>query len=478
VDIVGRGNTPIDAAIKRIESGETFWRSRPETGVGEVWKPSQLIEYWYKYSEDGTIVRESVTGPSTTHEAALREINQRKGAPTESDKWVQENLIRQVQDMWSNSGERYEIIPPPDPNEYDYSDYPDHDEDSNWIYRVGDTEYDLNPNNITLQIQIYLPADRSEYGSLRVVDQNDLIIYGPVRVLGQADHRLSLANGNAIQDPLLPYGHTPTGEYSGSIRSSYVMTTEGKHFSDILTESGALEYGHNGMIVMSPNSGQAVDAGSNGRSEIFIQAGDMDQDGLKPTAGGLRVSNDDMHNLVSLFMAKEPSILIEGPPVEVNVNFGVPYRDISVSADPPREEANDVNDVGTLWPSSILYEMDWWEYYFAPNNSDRDFSYIQDISTYIHSNHTPESFENITYGEYIGEIGADMADSIIASAKAQGGGPISRPSRPRRTRSSDGRSRGGSSRWDGGGGGRGNADGSCGAGYICYDFGDDPLVID
>jgi hypothetical protein len=144
------------------------------------------------------------------------------------------------------------------------------------------------------RIVIRLPSDRTKVGELSLYSDEGLVIAGPFPAIGRssqgvADHPPGGTAPNPTRDPIRPYGDTPTGEY---------------YFRDIIpsgdgTTHAASSYGSSGVIRMWPSGGQALEAERNGRTAIFIHAGDLYQGRLKGTSGCIRLFESDMAQLVA-----------------------------------------------------------------------------------------------------------------------------------------------------------------------------------
>jgi hypothetical protein len=143
-----------------------------------------------------------------------------------------------------------------------------------------------------LRIRISLPDNRDYAGRLEVLDANG-VVFGPVPAAGRAHDDPAPAHGNASRNPLRPYGDTPLGTYA--VRG--------------IVESGAgtgldsEEYGSHGVVLLEPRSGQAALADAHGRLRLFIQGGS--RDGLRATAGAVRLRDLDQQQLVAL-LRREP----------------------------------------------------------------------------------------------------------------------------------------------------------------------------
>lgn len=146
-------------------------------------------------------------------------------------------------------------------------------------------------------IQVRLHPDRDRVGTLTVYYKG-FMVAGPFSVLGRSNDGLARKHGNSTRDPLLPYGDTPTGWYRAGLRSTDAYSqTYGKEYSGV---KNGYSFGNEGLVVLDPYSGQALQAKRppNGRVGILAHAGSLSRDGgLRPTAGCLRLSPSDMQTL-------------------------------------------------------------------------------------------------------------------------------------------------------------------------------------
>src|SRR5262245_23174974 len=143
---------------------------------------------------------------------------------------------------------------------------------------------------MSYEIVVTLPADRSKSGSIELRDGRGNTVAGPFPCLGLADRSAADAHGNHDRIPTLPYGNTPTGDYS---IDRIVDSSAGTRLGDARSQSGYLSYGREGVIVMTPTSGDALS-----RPGIWIHSGDLSGGGeLRPTNGCIRVEPGTMTRL-------------------------------------------------------------------------------------------------------------------------------------------------------------------------------------
>ena len=139
------------------------------------------------------------------------------------------------------------------------------------------------------KIIVSLPIDRDDAGLLEVRDPKDKRVAGPYKVIGRADEQLARAHKNPGRNPLLPFGHMPSGEY----RVAAILE------SGSGTDYGEDDYGDAGVVQLEPRNGDAALADANGRFRFLIQGGRPDaQGGLRPTDGSLRLHDADQRKLV------------------------------------------------------------------------------------------------------------------------------------------------------------------------------------
>ncbi|MBS1825574.1 MAG: L,D-transpeptidase [Acidobacteria bacterium] len=149
-------------------------------------------------------------------------------------------------------------------------------------------------------IQVQLPRDRRQFGSLSVMDSAGADLAGPFEVFGKADNAAAAARGNPTRDPTRSFGDTPTGRYRGFINKLE------------RTPANERMYGPQGVITLDPLSGQAKVAKENGRFGLLIHGGALNAAGrLRPTFGCLRLANESMQSVLAA--------VENGGPIEVVV---------------------------------------------------------------------------------------------------------------------------------------------------------------
>ena len=135
-----------------------------------------------------------------------------------------------------------------------------------------------------IYIQIPSGVDRRQPGILRVTTDDGKIVF-QAPVLARADQRNANKHENPTRDPTKQMGDSPTG--------TYIATGWKKH-------SNTGIYGPNGVIVLDPVAGEALEAKDQGKRQyIYIHGGGTDEQGaLRATYGCFRLSNSAMFELL------------------------------------------------------------------------------------------------------------------------------------------------------------------------------------
>jgi len=139
------------------------------------------------------------------------------------------------------------------------------------------------------KLVIFVPRGRAFCGRAFVLGADGKTRVGPLRVLATASVRVARKHGNADASPLLPFGHPPQGTYAiaASLPPGYVHKRKRR-------------YGRVGGLLLAPQSGQALDATSSGRRIVAVHGGPQDKKRrLRPTRGGIRLSNAHMRALLA-----------------------------------------------------------------------------------------------------------------------------------------------------------------------------------
>lgn len=166
-----------------------------------------------------------------------------------------------------------------------------------------------------MKIIIELPEDRTKPGSLRLVDDNGLIVSGPFEAYGKADSGAATRHGNPTRIHIHPYGDTPLGVYqSVPVRTGHNTSLNFNSF------------GINGGLVLIPKSGDALFARNNGRTGLMIHGGVPGPNGkLRATNGCIRLSDADMKVLMQGVSnaAQKNMQCVVNPGMAVEVQLGL-----------------------------------------------------------------------------------------------------------------------------------------------------------
>ncbi len=154
-------------------------------------------------------------------------------------------------------------------------------------------------------IVVLVPADRTRLGELRLLDDAEQVVFGPVPCYCKADNASAAKHGNPTRDPERSHGDTPLGGYN-----AFVSTPPAVFGPDYRKK-----YGPNPFIVLDPQSGQALRAKQNGRHGLLIHGGDLNAQGkLRPTFGCVRLFNADMAQLLAKLPAARFKVRVEPAP--------------------------------------------------------------------------------------------------------------------------------------------------------------------
>ena len=209
-------------------------------------------------------------------------------------------------------------------------------------------------------IQVVFDADRSQPGTLVMLDASGRLVSGPWAAIGKADSVMAADQGNPGCDPFLRFGDTPTGDY---------------HVMDVLPartdEVGIAMFGANPVLRLRPLSGDAAMADSNGRTSLLIHGG---REATAPTDGSIRVPDEAMLSLISRLPAN-PSTL--RPRIVVSVQQTADERPQAWRTRPSSLASSDARawrSSGTYsstsvrtgyWQSQPYYDDDvWWWFYY------------------------------------------------------------------------------------------------------------------
>ena len=141
-----------------------------------------------------------------------------------------------------------------------------------------------------MRIQVVLHPNRVQLGQLTVLDDDGAALFGPVPCLGKADNQDAIQHNNPTRDPKLPFGDTPTGEYSIAELVTHAKGETTRH-----------TYGAFPSVLLDPQSGDALTAKQNGREGLMIHGGaPSSSGGLRPTHGCVRLAEDSQKALIDL----------------------------------------------------------------------------------------------------------------------------------------------------------------------------------
>lgn len=173
------------------------------------------------------------------------------------------------------------------------------------------------------KIVVDLNSDRSNVGTLHIENDDGTVIAGPFPALGKADTLTAANEGNPSCDSKKLYGDTPLGDYL----VTRLISSPNKHIED---------FGAHGLLVLEPDSGDALDARRNGRAALLVHSGDTDSEGsLLPTNGSIRLYASDMQDLISIIKINPgigPEGMITGLSLQV-LEETFPFKLLSDNAD-------------------------------------------------------------------------------------------------------------------------------------------------
>lgn len=139
-----------------------------------------------------------------------------------------------------------------------------------------------------IELDVRLPANRWNRGTLRVVDRERQVL-ADMPVLGKADNERAAKAGNPTRDPVRPYGDTPAGSYAPARLELFDRPRE--------------RYGR-GWIAMEGVDGDALTAKENERSGLYLHAG-RGNERLVPTYGCLRVRDIDFDHIAHVCKGRD-----------------------------------------------------------------------------------------------------------------------------------------------------------------------------
>lgn len=136
-----------------------------------------------------------------------------------------------------------------------------------------------------MKLIVTLKPDRTRLGVVELWNTAGVLFSAPA--LGKADNAAAKARGNPTRDPAKPFGDTPLGVFTATVR----------HFTLPIAEDIEHSYGPYGWITWSVGN----------RIDLGLHGGDPGTAGrLRPTHGCVRTTNDFMRRLMDVL----------GPPIE------------------------------------------------------------------------------------------------------------------------------------------------------------------
>jgi len=135
---------------------------------------------------------------------------------------------------------------------------------------------------------VTVPPGRQSCGGLIALDPEGRdLLGGSISVAARADDALARGHGNPSRDVARPYGDPPCGTYVLIAIDSLAGAPE-----SLREEAG------NWQLLFEPSEGDAARAESGGRLLLGLHGGRLGEDNrLRATAGGLRMSNSDLDTL-------------------------------------------------------------------------------------------------------------------------------------------------------------------------------------
>ena len=139
------------------------------------------------------------------------------------------------------------------------------------------------------KLLLVVPASRSYCGRAVLLGSRGEPKVGPLRVLATASRRVARKHGNGSCDSRRPFGHPPAGTY-------VVSTSLPPGYSHPMRP---LRFGGAGALLLEARSGDALESLAHGRSVFALHGGPLDRaNRLRPTRGGIRLSDPDMRTLL------------------------------------------------------------------------------------------------------------------------------------------------------------------------------------
>ena len=154
--------------------------------------------------------------------------------------------------------------------------------------------FGLGRKRATLVVAV--PPGRQGCGTLLAFDHDGKELLGsPISVAARADETLARGHANAARDAMRPYGDPACGTYL-----LIAVDRLGGAPEQLLDELGECQ------LLFEPSEGDAAKAEAGGRLLLALHAGRLGEDNrLRPTAGGLRVSGHDLQTLLRVLSGED-----------------------------------------------------------------------------------------------------------------------------------------------------------------------------
>lgn len=145
-------------------------------------------------------------------------------------------------------------------------------------------------------LKVAVPRGRQGCGTLLAFDRDGKeLLGGPIVVGARADEVLARRHGNPARDMMQPYGDPACGTYL--LVAADRLAGGPEQMRDELGEC---------QLLFEPSEGDAAKAEAAGRLLLALHGGRLGADNrLRPTAGGLRVSNRDLEALLRVLSSEK-----------------------------------------------------------------------------------------------------------------------------------------------------------------------------
>ena len=146
-----------------------------------------------------------------------------------------------------------------------------------------------------LLIHVRVPKDRDQTALVEIRSGLSSVARG--LAAASASGKIAASHGNALCDPMRPWGHPPLGNYR--------LLAHGP-----APKGCDIEYGRQ-LLVFQPESGRALEAESFGRLTLLAYAGPADSDGRpRRTQGGVRLQQETFDALLAR-LGSEDEVLLQ-----------------------------------------------------------------------------------------------------------------------------------------------------------------------